>query len=168
MAEKLRVVGAAVRETPGFEKVTGKAKFYNDIQLPGMLHGKMVRSPHACANIIDIDTSEAEAYPGVHLVMTYKNFPRQFFQSVFYVGMEVACVIAEDKSIAEKAARLVKVEYEPLPFVIDPEAAMQPGAPVVFGSAAKVAAFNQNKVWGDKNIITPENPNVLIYSNYKY
>jgi len=168
MAENLRVVGAAVRETPGFDKVTGNARFYNDIQLPGMLHGKLVRSPYACANIKAIDTAEAEAFPGVHLVMTYKNFPGQFFQSVFFVGMEVACVLAEDKYTAEKAARLVRVEYDPLPFVVDPEAAMRPDAPVTFGDPARVAAFAKNKVWGERNTVNPENPNILLYTKYKY
>jgi len=168
MAEKLRVVGAAVREKPGFEKVTGNAKYPNDIQLPGMLHGKLVRSPYACANIVDIDTSAAEAYPGVKLVMTYKNFPGHFFSSVYFVGMEVACVIAEDKSIAEKAARLVKVEYEPLPFVIDPEAAMRPGAPVAFGDKTKIQAYYKNQFWNVSNQVSPDNPNLFLYSKYKF
>lgn len=168
MTEQLRTVGSAVRDAAGFDKVTGNAKYYNDIQLPGMLHGKLVRSPYANANIVNIDTSAAEVYPGVKLVMTYKNFPKQFFQFVFYVGMEVACVIAEDKYIAEKAARLIKVEYQPMPFVVDPEEAIKAGSPVAFGNAAMVNAFFQKKMWGDKHVLSPDNPNVFLYNNYKY
>jgi CO/xanthine dehydrogenase Mo-binding subunit len=74
-ASDLRVIGSRLRKVDGLEKSTGRARFADDIVLPGMLHGKILRSPHPHARIVSIDTSRAEALPGVHAVVTGKDMP---------------------------------------------------------------------------------------------
>ncbi len=137
----------------GVPKVTGAAQFGADFTVPGILHGKIVRSPHAHARIISIDTSEAEAMPGVHAVCTAADFPSevsgeldtgeveigvQFLANlmigrakVLFEGHPVAAVAASDIHTAEEAAERVKVEYEILEPVIDPVEAMAPEAPLL-------------------------------------
>ncbi|HHY38500.1 MAG TPA: molybdopterin-dependent oxidoreductase [Clostridia bacterium] len=128
-------------------KVTGRATYVGDMELPGMLHGKILFSPVAHAKIKEIDTSEAESLPGVRAVLTYKNSPRVpynsamrykghnapkteyvFDDTVRYVGDRVAAVAADDPDTAERALKLIKVEYEELPAVFDPEEALSPEA----------------------------------------
>ena len=131
------VVGKRPVRPDGEDKVTGRAQYGADIQLTGLLHGKVLRSPHAHARIKSIDTSQAEAYPGVKAVVTGKDLPfasaskeelgdgyRKFkFQSdnilasdkVLYKGHPVAAVAAMDPHAAEEAVNLIKVEYEVLP-----------------------------------------------------
>lgn len=125
------------------EKVTGRAKYLDDMEFPGQLVGKILRSPHPHARIVKIDTSAAEALEGVHAVLTAKEAPRNRFgmeiadcdifaiDKVKYVGDEVAAVAAETPEIAEAALKLIKVDYEPLPVVDDPVKAMAPDAPLV-------------------------------------
>jgi len=125
------------------EKVTGKAKYLDDIKLPNMLHGKILRSPHPHARIVSIDTSKAEALPGVKAVITAKDCPNNKFglsepdvnilavDKVRYVGDEVAAVAAETVEIAEEAIKLIDVEYELLPVVDDVMEAMKEDAPLV-------------------------------------
>jgi CO/xanthine dehydrogenase Mo-binding subunit len=137
---KLRFIGQREPRIDGAERVTGRATFTSDIQLPGMLYGKILRSPLPHAKIETMKTGRAEKLPGVWAVLNSKNIPKipfyggqtfVFDQTVRYVGDEVACVIAEDEEICEDALKLIEVEYKRLPFVIDPEEALKPGAPKV-------------------------------------
>jgi CO/xanthine dehydrogenase Mo-binding subunit len=135
----LNVVGQPKTRIDGPQRVTGKAVFTADLKLPGMLYGKILRSPYAHALIKRIDSSRAEDYPGVRAVLTYKNTPRiPFHGEVFvleetlrYAGDEVACVVAEDEEVCEDALKLIAVEYTNLPFVLDPLEALKPDAPRV-------------------------------------
>ena len=121
------------------EKLTGEAKYTADIRLPGMLHGKILRSPHPHARILAVDASAASNLPGVHAVLTPFDVPEGrvapdlpiLDTEVRYVGDEVAAVAAVDEDTAQDALRLIDVTYEPLPFVIDPVEAMRSGAPEV-------------------------------------
>jgi CO/xanthine dehydrogenase Mo-binding subunit len=146
-------VGKRNPRPDGVDKVTGRAKYGADLYLPGMLTGKILRSPHAHARIKSIDTSAAAALSGVKAVVTSADFPdipkspgphgpiifdfRDFswnmmaFDKVLYDGHAVAAVAATSESIARQALKLIKVDYEVLPHVIDPVAAMQPGAPIL-------------------------------------
>lgn len=118
------------------EKVTGQAMYVHDMELPGMLHAKCVHSPHAHAKILSIDTSAAEALPGVKAVVTGKDAPYRVglymidknliaVDRVRYQGEIVAAVAAEDEKTAELAVSLIKVEYEPLPIVHDVDEALE-------------------------------------------
>lgn len=118
------------------EKVTGQAVYVHDMELPGMLHAKCVHSPHAHAKIVSIDTSAAEALPGVKAVVTGKDAPYRVglymvdknliaVDRVRYQGEIVAAVAAEDEATAELAVSLIKVEYEPLPIVHDVDEALE-------------------------------------------
>ncbi|OGF52670.1 MAG: hypothetical protein A2Z21_10185 [Candidatus Fraserbacteria bacterium RBG_16_55_9] len=137
------MVGQSQTRIDGVERVTGAAKFTHDIQLPGMLYGKILRSPHPHARIKSIDTKRAERLPGVRAVLHYQNAPKipwrmgltlLFDQTLRYAGDEVACVIADDEEICEDALDLIEVNYEVLPFVLDPVKALEPGAPKVHDS----------------------------------
>ena len=152
--EKLRVVGTTPIRPDGHDKVTGRAKFGDDFHLPDMLHGKVLRSPHAHARIKSIDTSHAEAFPGVHAVVTAADFPKISSnvidageagqidmqdvadnciarEKVFYDGHAVAAVAADSTHIAEEAANLIQVDYELLDPVMDVRSAMADNAPVL-------------------------------------
>ncbi len=145
-----KVVGNSVRKVDGQKLVTGAPAFTDDIDMPGMLHGKILPSPHAHARIKHIDTRKAKALAGVHAVLTYKDVPRVphttagqawpepspydtylLDSKVRFVGDRVAVVAAESRAVAEKALRLIEVDYEVLPAVTDMELAMAPGAPLI-------------------------------------
>ena len=135
-------------------KVTGRAQYGADLTMPGMLIGRILRSPHAHARIRSIDTSKAAALPGVKAVITAADFPEQKFEYVgpervavnfwhvtrnimarekaLYEGHAVAAVAAASKTIADEALALIEVDYEVLPHVIDVDEAMQPDAPLLF------------------------------------
>lgn len=130
MTKDFNVVGKVVRDTSAFRKLTGEAKFNNDIQLPGMLHGKLLKSPHAKARVLNVDVSKAMSVEGVQLIMTKDNYPDFFHEVVRFTGQDVACVIAKDMDTAIRAKRLIEVEYEVLPFVIDPYKAKEEGSPI--------------------------------------
>lgn len=125
-------IGKSVVQKDGRARVTGEAKFYGDYFLPGMLQTRILRSPYPAADIISIDTSEAEKMSGVKLVMTYLNYPKAFRKSLYYVGDIVAAVIATDETIAEEALELIKVTYEKKKFVLSLEEALLPDSPQVF------------------------------------
>lgn len=120
-------------------KLTGEAKYAADVQLPGMLVGKILRSPHPHAKIVSVDTSGAESMNGVHAVVTPFDVPRGNIApdlpildtEVRFVGDEVAAVAAEDEDIAQEALSRIDVEYEVLPFVTDMRKALEPDAPPV-------------------------------------
>ena len=137
-------VGTRPIRHDGFDKVVGKARFGADLDLPGQLHGAFVRSPHAHARIVSIDTSAAEAMPGVKAVVTGADFPaldptHPNFDTavncmargeVYYHGHAVAAVAATTKAEAKAAAAAVKVEYEALPAVLSIADSMAEGAPL--------------------------------------
>jgi CO/xanthine dehydrogenase Mo-binding subunit len=138
----VKVAGQSIPRVDGPAKVTGRARYALDVTLPGMAHGAVVRSERAHARIIDIDTSQAEALPGVLRVCTGANVapldprfghvvrdhPALALDRVLYHGEPVALVVAETRRAAERGARLVRVRYEELPAVMDAEAALAEGA----------------------------------------
>ncbi len=151
-----RVVGQSLPRADSHEKVTGKAPYAYDMRLPGMLHGEILRSPHPSARIVSIDTAAAAAVPGVLAVYTQADMPQgkygAFVQDetaladgvVRYQGEGVAAVIAIDEPTALRAMELIDVDYEPIPGVFDPEAAMEEGAPAVHeGVERNVVAHNR-------------------------
>ena len=153
MSTEYKVIGSTPLRTDGVAKVTGAATFGADIQLPGMLYGKLLRSPHAHARITRLDTSKAAALPGVLAIVTATDFPRigggaramgettvdnLYLQdmilakeTVKWQGHPVAAVAAVSVNVAEEALALIAVEYEPLPAVTDIDAAMAKDAPII-------------------------------------
>lgn len=139
------VVGVGVTRYDGPDKVSGRAKYTADLRLPGMIYGKILTSPIAHGIIKRIDTSRARELPGVLAVITGADVPDTYYgvsparhdeqilakQRVRHVGDEVAAVAALDEETAERALKLIDVEYEKLPAVFDPEQAMKPGAPLI-------------------------------------
>ena len=139
-----KVVGTRVARPDGIDKVTGKAAYGADITAPGMLFGRILRSPHAHARIKSIDVSEAAKAPGVKAVVTSADLASpddEYYadirdnclarEKVLYDGHAVAAVAATSKAAAKAAIRLIKVDYEILPHVTDVDEAMKPDAPVV-------------------------------------
>lgn len=132
-------IGKSVTRVDLRDKTTGAAKYASDLFLPNMAYGKVLRSPHPHARIISIDTSAAESLAGVRAVLTPFNAPTGKVAPdvsvldtvVRFVGDEVAAVAAEDEDIAEEALKLIEVEYEVLPFVVNPKEAIKPGAPAI-------------------------------------
>lgn len=137
MQESFSIVGKPVAPVRGTEKCTGKAIYPSDISLPGMLWGKILRSPHAHAEVLKVDASEAARTPGVAAVVTHGDAPTMhpdlmmLTNRVRFVGDAVAAVAAEDWNIAEEAARKIRVQYEVLPAVFDPVSGAEPDAPKV-------------------------------------
>jgi len=139
----LKTVGHPTSRIDALERVTGRAQYTGDVRLPGMLYARVLRSPHPHARIRSIDVSKAMALPGVKVILTHENCDvvwgsgdirnkRYIFDStVRFVGDAVAAVAAVDRHTAEEATRLIKVDYEVLPFVLDPEEALKPGAPEI-------------------------------------
>lgn len=142
-----RPLGKPIKRKEDARLVRGQGRYLDDIALPGMLYLALVRSPYAHARIKRIDTSRAKALPGVHLVLTGEDLAAKNLawmptlagdkQMVLAVGkvlfqyQEVAAVVAESRALAEDAANLVEVEYEPLPVVVDPFYALEPEAPIL-------------------------------------
>ncbi|HTR38718.1 MAG TPA: xanthine dehydrogenase family protein molybdopterin-binding subunit [Bryobacteraceae bacterium] len=139
----LKTVGHPTSRIDALERVTGRAEYTGDIRLPGMLYARVLRSPHPHARIRRIDVSKALALPGVKTILTHENCDtvwgsgdirnkRYLFDStVRFVGDAVAAVAAVNRHVAEEATRLIDVDYEILPFVLDPEEALKPGAPEI-------------------------------------
>ena len=142
------VVGTRPVRHDGADKVTGRAKYGGDFQMNGLLHGQVLRSPHAHARIKSVDTSKAEAYPGVKAVVTAKDLPISSMENpdqsmrhasdnvlardkVLYKGHPIAGVAAINPHIAGIAVDLIEVEYEVLPSVTDVQSAMADGAPLL-------------------------------------
>lgn len=143
-AEGHLVIGARGRKADSIRKATGEAIYADDIQLPRMLHGKILRSPHAHARILAVDTSAAEALPGVLAVATGQDAPVRYgiipwtpdeyalaVDKARYVGDAVAAVAAVDEETAIRALDLIRVDYEVLPALLDPAKALDPDAPLV-------------------------------------
>ena len=142
------VVGTSVGAPAATEVVTGRAEFTMDTQMDGMLHLKVLHSPHAHARIVSVDRTAALAVPGVHRVYTWEDVPRKHFNTalhtdhlvdpddtyvlddvVRFAGQRVVAVVADSVAAAEEGCRKVVIEYDVLPAVFDPEEAMAGGAP---------------------------------------
>src|SRR6202162_6297269 len=152
--KQFKWVGTRPVRPDGVPKVTGLAQYGADLAMPGILVGRILRSPHAHARIRSIDTSKAAALPGVKAVITSADFPEQKFEYIgpervlqnfwhmtrnimarekaLYEGHAVAAVAAASKTIADEALSLIVVDYEVLPHVIDVDEAMRPDAPLLF------------------------------------
>ena len=162
-----KVVNKSEAKVDAVKLAKGRPVFTDDMELPGMLYAALLTSPYAHARIRDIDTEAAERLPGVHAVLTYKNTPRVLYTSggqsypnpppydqvsldnkVRHMGDRVAVVAAETPEIAQEALRLIRVDYEVLPVVLDPEEAMQAGAPVIHDEpdAVKIHDASRNIV----------------------
>ncbi|HYW10737.1 MAG TPA: xanthine dehydrogenase family protein molybdopterin-binding subunit [Longimicrobium sp.] len=135
-AKPLNVLGTRQRKTDGLEKSTGRARYTDDLVMPGMLHGKILRSPHPHARIVSVDTTAALALPGVAAVVTGAEMPIPFgiivwtpdenalaVDKVRYIGDAVAAVAATDEDTANRAVELIRVEYEVLEAILDPHEA---------------------------------------------
>jgi 4-hydroxybenzoyl-CoA reductase alpha subunit len=146
----VNVVGRRRPRVDSIDRVTGRTRYVDDLALPGMLHGRIVRSPHPHARIVGIDATRALALPGVHAVVTGRDMPTRYgiipwtqdehplaVERALHVGDGVAAVAAVDEATAARAAALVDVRWEPLPHVLDPAAALEPGAPKVNDTARK-------------------------------
>jgi len=175
VAKEHRYLGNSTMKVDGLDKVTGNSQFGADLMLPGMLHGKILRSPYAHARIKRIDTSKAAARPGVMAVVTGADFPnlargtlacvgkRTFEMSylsrvimarekVHFHGQPVAAVAARTFEEADEALGFIEVEYEQLPVVLDPDEAMKPDAPLLHSdlftlSEGGVATSPSNVAW---------------------
>ena len=152
-------VGKSVPRIDGLGIVTGQIKYVFDVSFSNMLVGKMIRSPHAHAKILKIDTSRAEKLPGVRAIITAKDtlnikfgsneyfFPHTVDQlalegeKVRYVGDEIGAVAAVDEETAQEALRLIDIQYEILPAVFDAVEAMKPGAPLIHESLNNIAVI---------------------------
>jgi putative selenate reductase molybdopterin-binding subunit len=149
-APRRTVVGTSPRKVDAVRLVKGHPAFTDDVAPRGLLHARVLRSPHAHARILDLDDSEARALHGVHAVLHHRNTPRVHYASagqswpnpypwdqvsfddkVRHVGDRVAAVAAETPEIAEEACRLIRVTYEVLPAVFDPAESTAEGAPVI-------------------------------------
>jgi len=169
---ELDYVGKRIPRKDGPDKVTGRAVYTVDLQLKNMLVGRILRSPHAHARIVHIDTERALQVPGVKAIITGQDtlgikhgfvetprYPADQYvlamDTVRFVGEEVAAVAATNLYAADEALRLIEVTYEPLPAVFDPEAAMLPGAPEIHSTHPKVKENLVNiggkttSQWGD-------------------
>jgi 4-hydroxybenzoyl-CoA reductase subunit alpha len=138
------VIGNRSRKVDGYGKVTGATVYTDDMTLPGMLHGKILRSPHPHANIVGIDTSRAEAMEGVYAVVTGRDMPVTYciipwtrdeyplcVDKVRYIGDGVAAVAAIDEETANRALRAIEVEYELLEPILEAERALEMDAPQI-------------------------------------
>ena len=163
-------VGRNVPRIDAYERVTGRANYTRDVRLPGMLYARVLRSPHPHARIRGIDVTKAAALPGVRAVITDENarlvygsgsiaggrqysddmkaitkHRRYIFDNpVRFVGQPVAAVAAVNRYVAEEALELIEVDYEELPFVIDPEEALEPSAPLIWPEG-NLALDTENK-----------------------
>lgn len=166
-AKEYRYITKKRRVTEDRRFITGRGNFAADYNLPGMLHVAMVTSPYACAEIKGINAEAALALPGVRYVLTgaelldninpllsgldlpnIKRIPLAH-ERARYAGEWVAAVVAESRHIAEDAVDLVEVDYNPIDFVIDPEEAMQPEAPLVHPQHGSNILCDKSWVWGD-------------------
>jgi 4-hydroxybenzoyl-CoA reductase subunit alpha len=154
---ELSVIGRRMRKMDGLAKSTGRARYADDLTFPGMLHGKILRSPHPHARILSIDTSAAEALPGVFAAVTGAEMPTPYgiivwtpdeqalaTDKVRYIGDAVAAVAAVDEDTANRALDLIRVEYELLPPILDPEQALTPEAAATPIHEAKKEGHNGN------------------------
>jgi 2-furoyl-CoA dehydrogenase large subunit len=172
--DSFRFIGKHRRAVEHKRFVVGKGRYAADFQLPGMLHVALVASPHASARIVSIDASQALAMPGVHAVLTgdelcaaiepilpgvdapqVTRYPLANGVSR-YSGEWVAAVVADSRALAEDAAELVMVDYESLPHVVDPEAAIEADAPLVHPAHGSNVIFHRKFVWPSSSGESPD------------
>ncbi len=153
--------GRSLAAPAGPTIVTGQARYTMDLALDGLLHMKILRAPHASARIVGIDERAAEAVPGVVLVLTHKDVPQKHFSTarhenwtddpddtmvldpvIRFAGQRVAAIVAESEAAAEAGCDALRVEYEILPAVLDPEEALRAGAPIVHDKPASSRIAN--------------------------
>jgi xanthine dehydrogenase YagR molybdenum-binding subunit len=141
--KELKYLGKEISRIDGYDKVSGASGYTFDVVLPRMAHAKILRSSFPNAKIKNIDTKKAEEIDGVYHILTYKNVPEiKWFRGTTllfdphprYEGDEVACVAADCEDTALKAVKLIKVDYEELPFVVSPGEAMKSGSPQIYES----------------------------------
>lgn len=160
-----RFVGRGIRRLEDASLLTGRTPFIDDVELPQMLHCAILRSPFPHAHITGIDTREAEAMPGVVAVLTGEDVLRwshpaqsspegwgarcMASEKVCFVGEPVAAVAATSRYLAEDAAEMIVVDYEPLEAVSDPFAAMQPSSPLVMDAQASNVMMDRVFSWGE-------------------
>jgi 4-hydroxybenzoyl-CoA reductase alpha subunit len=156
-------IGKRLPRVDAIVKATGEAKYAGDLFLPGMLHGKILRSPYPHARILHIDTSKAKRRSGVCAVVTAEDTigfkaggisaqgdePYLALEKVRFIGNAVAAVAAIDQETAEEALDLIQVEYEELPAVVDPVAAMEEDAPLIHDHAPRNISFKTDLSYGD-------------------
>ncbi len=161
--KSLTVIGKGVPRVDAPAKATGGTEFLSDIELPGTLHGRILRSPHPHARILSLDSSKAEMAKGVRAVITAEDTPKIPFSfappqadklplchgTVRFTGDEVAAIAAETEEQAEEALSLIQVEYEMLSAVFDPREAIREGAPIIHEGKEQNIAFSLNKTFGD-------------------
>src|SRR2546426_3878426 len=145
-------VGLSIPRPDGPEKVTGQVQYVADLKPRGLLHAKLLRSPHAHARIVSIDTSRARVLPSVRAVITAADIPQLkrkaptrahavlAIDRVVFVGQPVAAVAADELAIAEEALDLIDVKYEVLPAAVDPLQSLKPGAPPVADAGTEADA----------------------------
>lgn len=160
---EFKVVGKSIPGLDTGRKADGSAEYVSDMKLRGMLYGKILRSPHAHARIVSIDTSEAEKMPGVKAVVTFRDTPGIPFgtncgpddwyimakDKVRFVGDEVAAVAALDEEIAAEAVKKIKVEYEVLPALLDYHKALEPDAPRLYDACPDNTVYHNLVEEGD-------------------
>ncbi|MFD4668748.1 xanthine dehydrogenase family protein molybdopterin-binding subunit [Lentzea sp. NPDC058450] len=177
-------IGGSPRKRDGGALLTGRARFVDDYRPPGMLYLHVVRSPIAHGRILSVDTTKAEAAPGVHLALSGKRAvaltgPIPYFidpaarkgnrtdiyclqaDKVLFAGQPVAAVVAETREQAEDAAALVEVEYERLPHVLDAEASMRPDAPRIYDDWPGNVVIHNRYGTGDPDARLAESPVVV-------
>jgi 4-hydroxybenzoyl-CoA reductase alpha subunit len=161
--ERLDVVGKREPMLDAWEKATGRARFTDDLALPGMLYGKILRSPLAHAKVLHVDLSEAEKVVGVKGAISGKDIPKKKYgivpmakdeyalaiDKVRYIGDEVAAVVATSLDAAEEAISKIRVDYEELPSVFDPIDAMKPGAPIIHDEVPNNVSASIRKEFGN-------------------
>ena len=159
----MKIIGTAAARVDGVAKVTGQAEYASDITLPGMLCGKILRSPHPHARIVSIDAGAAERMAGVHAVLTredyrgrnpyfsgrIKDHPIVALDRALFAGQPVAAVATEDEATAEDALGAIAVEYEPLPAVVTIEEAVADGAPQLHDASPGNICFSDKLEKGD-------------------
>ena len=177
--EKFRFISSDRRVREDRRFVVGKGNFAADITLPGMKHVALVTCPHPAARIVSIDRRAALALPGVHYVLDGRelagataplaagldtpNVPRRpmAVDVARYCGEWVAAVVADTRALAEDAAELIEVTYEPLPFVLDAEEALKPDSPPVHAAHGSNVLLDRTFVWGDVERDFAESPHHL-------
>jgi 4-hydroxybenzoyl-CoA reductase alpha subunit len=156
-------IGKRLPRVDGIVKATGEAKYAADLSLPGMLHAKILRSPYPHARILSIDALKARKLPGVRAVVSGQDTigfraggisvqgdePYLALEKVRFIGDGLAAVAAIDEETAEEALDLIEVEYEELPAVLDPVAAMSEDSPLVHDHATRNISFKTNLIYGD-------------------
>ena len=156
LTEAFSIVGKPLTKPDAFAKVSGQTKFADDLALPRMLYGRILRSPHPHARILHVDTARARALAGVHAVLVGEDLPVKFGilpvsqdeealarERVRHVGDVVAAVVAETRFAAEEAAAAMEVDYEPLPAVVALREAVVSDAPLVHELARSLRSLRQ-------------------------